>query len=177
MDRVIVAFESKDNRLRVKEMLEREGIFPASCTASGAGALRAALELGGGVVVCGYKMSDMSAPELAASLPQTGVLLLVASPTQLDMVADDDIFRIAAPLSRGDLAASVRMLMQLERQKVRQMRPRRPDLEKQIIAQAKEKFMEKQGFSEQEAYRAMQKKSMDQGRPLVEIAAEILKST
>lgn len=171
MDRVIVAFESEHSRLHVRDMLEREGIFPALCTGSGAAALRAALNMGGGVLVCGYKLADMSASELGASLPQGAVMLLVAPPAQLDMYADDDIFRLASPVSRGDLAASVRILQQLERRGTR-----RPDSQQQRILAAKQLLMRRDGIDEQQAHRLMQKQSMDSGARLIDVAEDILRS-
>lgn len=174
MDRVIVAFGTEQGRLRVKEMLENTGISPASSTCSGAAVLRAALSMGGGVVVCGPKLRDMSALELASSLPPTGVMLMVAAPAELDLQADDGIFRMALPLSRSDLAASVRLLLQLERQRVRQLLPARSEEEKRLIAEAKQHLMTQRGMTEQAAYRQIQKRSMDRGARLADIALEIL---
>lgn len=174
MDRVIVAFESENSRLRVKDMLEREGIIPSVCLSSGADVLRAALRMSGSVIVCGFKFGDMSAVELAASLPAHCALLVVAPAVQLDFHDSGNVFKIAAPVSRSDLAASVRMLMQADHRTDKKPLPNRTEDDNETIARAKRLLMERNNMLEEEAHRFMQKKSMDSGSRLVVVARQIL---
>lgn len=176
MDRVIIAFESENSRSRVKDVLEREGITPSVCLASGAGALRAVLQMGGGVIVSGFKLSDMSAIELAASLPENCILLVVAPVVQMNLYYGDNVFKVAAPVSRSDLAASVRMLMQFDHRKSKKPLPMRTEDDNLVIANAKLLLMERNHMLEDEAHRFMQKKSMYSGFRLVDIAKQILDS-
>ncbi len=66
------------------------------------------------------------------------------------------------------------MLMQMERRKVRERIPKRSEDEKKVIGEAKRLLMERNYMSEDEAYRFLQKRSMDSGERLFDIAAEIL---
>jgi len=174
LDRVIVAFDTENNRMRVKDMLEREGIHPASCQWSGAAALRALVRMGGGVLVCGFKLSDMSAAELSGLIPDLSVMLVVAPASQLHLFNGDNVFKLPAPVSRSDLAASVRMLMQMEHQMVKRSLPQRSHDDKALIASAKMLLIERNSMSEDQAYRFLQKKSMDSGLRMIDVAREIL---
>ena len=155
-------------------MLEKEGITPDICCNSGAAVRRAAAKLGGGVVVCGYKLTDISAFELAQAIHECSLILVIAPKAQLGMYDGDVVFKLPAPVSRTDLAASVRMLMQMERRRVRERIPKRSEDEKKLITEAKRLLMERNYMSEDEAYRFLQKRSMDSGGRLCDIAAEIL---
>ncbi len=59
-------------------------------------------------VVCGFKLPDESAEDLFADLPSSCAMLMVAVQNLLDLCQTDDIFKLASPVSRGDLTASVR---------------------------------------------------------------------
>lgn len=176
-DRVIVAFDTERSRTHVKEMLEKEGIFPSVCCNSGAAARRAAAKLGGGVVVCGYRLPDTSAFELATSIHECSLILVVATTTQLAMYDGDIVFKLPSPVSRTDLAASVRMLLQMERRRVRENIPKRSEDDKQAIAAAKQLLIDRNYMTEEEAYRFLQKRSMDTGARLTDVAHEILQSS
>jgi response regulator NasT len=169
-----VAFENRDSGLRVKSMLEREGIFPLACAESGAGALRAALNIDGGVVVVGYKLPDMPVGQLATMVPPNSVVLVVAPSAQLDYFSDDSVFCVAAPVTRGDLAASVRMLMQMENRRIQKAGTKDAGNEKALVHQAKQLLMHRNHMQEDAAYRFMQKQSMNRGLKMADLARDIL---
>lgn len=155
-------------------MLEKEGITPSACCSSGAAARRAAARLGGGVVVCGCRLADISAFEMAASIHECSLILVVAPKAQLSLYDSDLVFKLPSPVSRSDLAASVRMLLQMERRIVRAHIPKRTEDDRQLIDEAKRLLMERNCMSEEEAYRFLQKRSMDAGERMADIAAEIV---
>ena len=65
MDKIIVAFENENNRKRVCDMLEASGIIVGVSCRSGAEAIRAVRKLSGGIVICGFKLSEMTVSDLA----------------------------------------------------------------------------------------------------------------
>ncbi len=174
MDGVIVAFDCEKSRLRVKQMLEHEGIEVCACYSSASQAMRLAAKLGGAVIVCGALLGDMSANELASMCEDSCAVVVIASAVQLEMYDSKKLFKLPSPVTRSDLASSVRMLMRSERTRKKSNVPKRSDGERQTIARAKALLMERNLMSEDEAYRFMQKKSMDAGARMVDLAREIL---
>jgi AmiR/NasT family two-component response regulator len=176
MDRIVVAIENEGIRKRISDMLEASGILIRGSCRSGAEAIRWIKKMGGGIIICGYKLADMMASDLAVDLNGAAMILVIATPSLLNMCNNESIFKLAAPVSKGDLIASVRMLMQLEEKHIRISPPRRTDKENAEVAQAKELLMSKNGMSEEEAHRYIQRKSMDSGAKAVETARLIIES-
>lgn len=175
MENVIVAFESDKSCWRIRETLENTGTAACIVCKSGAEVKRVVSKQRISTVICGYKFSDESAEELFDDLPRGCAMLLVAVQSRLDLVGSDGIFKLAAPVSKGDLIASVRMLLQ-GRQLEKPDKPPRPRSgeEQAIIERAKALLMARNGMGEGQAHRFLQKKSMDSGVKLVQAAQMIL---
>ena len=107
-------------------------------------------------------------------LPISCAVLVVAVQTMLDMIGGDNIFKLAAPATRSDLLASVRMLMQTGHRRERTVKNQRTDEERAVVERAKHILIERNGMSEEQAHRFLQKKSMDSGVKLVQTAQMIL---
>ena len=110
------------------------------------------------MVICGFRLPDGSGEDLFDDLPDSASMLMIAPQSQLDLV-NEEIFRLPSPISRGDLIASVRMVLQMSRRLARLIRPRRSDEERDVITQAKYLLMERNGLTEEQAHRFLQKKS------------------
>jgi response regulator NasT len=174
MDRIIVAFESEANQTRIKDMLESGGLSVKKTCRSGAEVIRNVKKMGGGVVVCGFKLGDMTASELAYDLQRIAMVLAVAPATQMALCENEDLFKLPAPVTKGDLLASVRMLVQMQNRYIRMMLPRRSGEEEGIVNRAKELLMNRNCMTEAEAHRFLQKKSMDTGSKMVDTARMII---
>ena len=177
MEKIIVAFESEKTALRVKELLEGGGAAACLVCRTADQVRRAINKLPVPAVVCGYKLGDQTAELLFDDLPLSCAMLVLASQSMLELMQNDDIFRLPTPVSRGDLAASVRMLLQIGRRLERYVRPRRSREEQSLIDQAKRLLMDRNDMTEEQAHRYLQKKSMDSGAKLVQTAQLVLDST
>jgi response regulator NasT len=175
LDKIIVAFENDNNRRRVCELLESGGMIVGGSFRSGADVIRAVGRISGCIVVCGYKFPDMTAVDLAHNVGNRAMVLVIASQQLLNMIEDERIFKLATPFSRSDLLSSVKILMQMEG-KVFKGPPRRTGKEAAEIARAKELLMMRNGMTENEAHRFIQRRSMDTGRKAVETARLIIQS-
>ena len=100
-------------------------------------------------------------------------MLMIAPQHQLDMVSEE-IFRLPAPISRSDLVNSTKMVLQMSHRLGRMIKPRRSDEDREVIRQAKSLLMERNGLTEDQAHRLLQKKSMDSGVNLVQTARLVL---
>ena len=176
MEKVIVAFESEKSCWRVKEILENSGTASCVLCRSADQVKRAVNKLHISTVICGYKLPDASAEELFDDLPTSCAMLLVGVQNLLDLCQNDDIFKLTSPVSKGDLVASVRMLIQVGHRLERFVRPRRSQEEQELIAQAKQLLMDRNGMTEEQAHRFLQKKSMDSGAKLIQTAQLVLDS-
>ncbi|WP_297235173.1 ANTAR domain-containing response regulator [uncultured Flavonifractor sp.] len=176
MEQVIVAFENTKNAGRIKDILETSGTASCILCKTADQVRRTVNKLHITALICGFKLADQSAEALAGDLPPSCAVLVLASQNLLDLLQDDDLFRLPAPVSKGDLTASVRMLLQMGRRLERALRPRRSPEEQALIQQAKALLMDRNGMTEEQAHRFLQKTSMDNGTKLLQTAQMVLDS-
>lgn len=174
MDKVIVAFENVKSAERVREILENSGTASCIVCRSSSEVKRVVGEQHIGTVVCGFKLPDESAEGMFGDLPSYCAMLMVAVQSMLDLCQNSDIFRLASPVSRGDLIASVKMLIQMGHRLETFVRPRRSEEEQSMIREAKAVLMDRHGMTEEQAHRFLQKKSMDTGAKMVQTAKLVL---
>ena len=176
MEQVIVAFENPKSAGRIKEILETSGTASCILCKTADQVRRTVNKLHITAVICGFKLADQSAAALAGDLPSSCAVLVLASQNLLDLLQNDDLFQLPAPVSKGDLTASVRMLLQMGRRLERALRPRRSPEEMEVIQQAKALLMDRNGMTEEQAHRFLQKSSMDNGTKLLQTAQMVLDS-
>lgn len=174
MEYVVVVFSNEAAQHRVARMLESEGWRGVCCCHTGADAIRTVRKLGAAAVICGFKLRDMTATELAASVRGAAALLVMASPVNLSFCEGENLLKLATPASRTDFFASLDLLRRV-RPPVRPQSIRRED-DLRAIRRAKELLMDRNRMTEQEAHRFLQKHSMDAGARLEETARRIIES-
>ena len=172
MRQIVVAFERQSNCDRLREALESTGEFSCLTCRSAAQVKRTVAKLRLDLVVCGFKLTDESCETLYFDLPQRCAMLMVAPQAQLELCAAPGIFKLPAPVGRGSLLASVRILAQMVQ--TNQTPVRRGQEEKELVARAKALLMEQDGMTEAEAHRWLQKRSMDHGARLTDTARRVL---
>lgn len=171
MDRLVVAFANENAQLRVRRMLESSGRWPTGYYVSGANAIRAVRKLGSAVIICGFRLKDMTASELGHHLLGIANLLVLSSTANLSFCEGKNLYKLAAPAKKSDFFELLDFLQELE---YKHARPCRPAEERRLIEQAKEFLMEHRGMTEAEAHRFLQKTSMDAGNRMEETARHIL---
>jgi two-component system, response regulator PdtaR len=176
MENIIVAFENENNRKRICDMLEASGITVRVSCKSGGEAIRAVRKMSGGIVICGFKLAEMTAADLAYDLGSQAMILAIAPPQQLELCGNDNVFKLPTPFSRGDLVSTIRMLVQMQEKHYKSAPPRRTEKEISDISRAKELLMSKSGMTEQEAHRFIQRRSMDTGAKAAETARLIIET-
>ena len=173
MDRIVTAFAHEEAQRRILRLLEAGGYTVAGSFFSGADVIRAVHKLDGAAVVCGFRLRDMTAPELAEDLdPGTGVLV-IASAANLDLCQGENLYRLPVPASRADLYASLDTLLHQRR---RRPPPARQEEAQRLIRRAKELLMDVNRMSEAEAHRFLQKRSMDTGLRLEQTARLVIET-
>lgn len=174
MQKVIVAFESETNSAKIREIIESGGVASCLICRSAAEVKRVVHKQRLNIIICGFKLPDENCQDLYQDLPGNCYMLMVAPQVRLELCEEDGIFKLASPVRRGDLLASVRMLVQMNQRYVIQHRPQRTEEEQALIGQAKAVLMDRHDMTEEQAHRFLQKKSMDNGAKLVDTARIIL---
>ena len=155
-------------------------IEPDAVFCSGAEAL-AALEEEPAVLLIGWRLSDMTGPELArAAGDQADMLMIVPADFDAWEAGCGHVLTLVNPISQDALAASVRTMLFCS-EKMQALKKKADKLsrtleERKIIERAKGRLMDTLHLSESDAHYRMQKQSMDSGRRIVDVAREILES-
>lgn len=177
MTNIIVVFAKLEDAKKIKNILVKNGMGVTAVCTSGAQALSYADEFHDGIMVSGYKLTDMLCVELKSHLPENFELVVMASQRALAEASGIGIMGLAMPLKVHELINTVDLVSQnvLRRRKRRREKPKaRSEEETAVIAKAKRLLMERNNMTEEEAHRYIQKHSMDNGTDLVETAQMVL---
>jgi response regulator NasT len=174
---IIIAFPKIEDANSIKTILIRNGFeVNATCT-TGAQAIGIANELDEGIVISGYRLSDMLYRELNGYLPKGFELLLLATTQRLSECNEGSIISLSMPIKVQDLINTLQMMTYnyMRKKKRDKNKPKdRSQEQRETIQRAKLLLMERNNMSEDEAHRYIQKTSMDSGTNLVEMAEMIL---
>lgn len=174
MEPVIVAFENPKTGRQICDLLESTGTAACLPCASGDQVRRLLNRQSARCVVCGPHLADGPAEWLYEDLPPSCSMLLVGPKHQLDLCANPDIFKLTTPIRREEAVSTVQLLIQFSHRMERFVRTSRSTTEQQTVERAKRALMDRQGLSEEDAHRLIQKRSMDSGMRLAQTAKKIL---
>ena len=182
--KVLIAEDEAIIRLDLKEMLEEEGIEVVGEASDGEAAIRLATERGPDLVIMDIKMPGMDGLTAAERITEQGLgaVLILTAFSQRDLVkraADAGAMGyLVKPFQKSDLmpAIDVAIARHAEMTAVRSESASLADqLEtRKAVDRAKGRLMQDQALSEPDAFRHIQKRAMDERRPMKEIALEIV---
>ncbi len=176
MVRTVVAFNKQETLDSIASMLEDNGIPVRYRCRTGPEVIRAIKKMGGGVVICYYKLLDMTADEMAFELQGSADFLVAAKPAYLELCENENLFKIPMPIKVGEFIGSVNVLLQLDQKRSKAEIPKRSPEDELLILQAKQLLMEKNGMTEPQAHRYLQKKSMETSSKMTDTARLILQA-
>lgn len=165
---------------KLKQLLSAARIEPDIVCHTGAQAL-GALKESGAVLLTTWRLEDMTGMELAEQAGEAvEVLMIVPQDQEMEPAKYGNVLLLRNPLSPDALISAVRT-MRFCAQRLQTVKKRADKLakmleERKIIERAKGKLMDTLHLSESEAHYRIQKKSMDSGKRIVDIAREILES-
>lgn len=176
MGSIIIVFPKIEDAKRIRLMLMRYGLETAAVCTTASNVLSGVHHMDSGVVICSYRLPDMHYSQLAKYLPEYFEMLLLTAASEAGN-CPEEIMSLTYPVKPNDLAGTVEMMLaQLDRRlKKRKTLPKkRTQQEQNYINNAKWVLMERNNMTEQEAFRYIQKCSMDSGTNMVETAQMIL---
>ena len=176
MSSIVIALPKIEDAKKIRAVLARHGFTVASVCTTASNALSSASELGSGVLICSHRLPDMNYLDLSECMPRDFEMLLLASQRIIDE-APNSVSTVQMPMKASVLIDTVNdMLYHLERRiKKEKKKPKaRSWKEQNYISNAKMMLMQRNHLSEDEAYRYIQKSSMDSGTNMVETAQMLL---
>lgn len=177
MTNIIVAFAKIEDAKSIKNVLVKNGFGVTAVCTSGAQALSYADEFHDGIVIAGYRLTDMICVGVKDNLPKGFEMVVTAPQRVLTEVQGSGIIGLAMPLKVHELVSTVDMLSQgiVRRRRKQREKPRvRGEKEASVIESAKQLLIMRNNMTEEEAHRYLQKHSMDNGINMVETAQMVL---
>ena len=182
--RIVIAEDEAIIRLDLKEMLEEEGLDVVGEASDGEAAIRLARESGPDLVILDIKMPGMDGLTASEKIVEEGLaaVLILTAFSQKDLVkraADAGAMGyLVKPFQKSDLMPAIEIAL-ARHAELTAVKQESADLTEQLetrktVDRAKGKLMDDHGISEAEAFRQIQKRAMNERRPMKEIASEIL---
>lgn len=177
MGSILIAMPKMEDANKIAKIVHSSGMsFQVDICSMGAEVLRTSHDRDFGVVICTKRLRDMNYTDLEEYLPSFFGLIVLTSDASLETRSDRCV-KLMYPLKRSDLTATIEMMTSgfyRQRKKKKQAPKKRDEKEQKMIDQAKALLMERNGMTEPEAFRYLQKNSMDYSRSMVESAQMIL---
>ena len=182
--RVIIADDESLIRMDLREMLTNLGYLVVGEVADGRSAVNQARELRPDIIIMDIKMPDMDGIEAAKTLTEERIapVVLLSAYSQRDLVQRAREAGVVAylikPYREEELAPAIEVAL-ARFQEFKELETQVTDLEqaletRKLVDRAKGILMDKQGLSEAEAFRKIQKMSMDNRKPMKDVAEAII---
>lgn len=182
--RAVVALANSEAAEKIKYALQRNGYAVEEICTSGSEALRRIRTGSTDILLINFDMPDMTGLEVATIVGDENlcsVLLFVTSVQRefcADVVEDYDITLFPKPVGVEGLLNTLEMIVQSRRRMGRLERElsklKRELDDRKLIEKAKGILMKRKSISEAEAYRRIQKMSMDSRVAMRDIAEKII---
>lgn len=182
--RIIIAEDDPLNRTDLKEELQNQGYLVVGDAGDGQSAVNLARELRPDLVVMDIRMPQLDGISAAEILTRESVapVLLITGFPDLETVERAKevgvVHYLTKPWRQSDIKPSIEIALWRFRE-YRALEKQVKDLEdklatRRVVEQAKGLLMQKQGLTEREAFRRIQKLSMNNRKSMREVAEAIL---
>jgi two-component system, response regulator PdtaR len=182
--KVLIAEDEAIIRLDLKEMLEEEGITVVGEAADGEAALRLAKEREPDLVIMDIKMPGMDGLTAAEQVVEQdlGAVLILTAFSGHDLVQRaaeaGAMGYLVKPFQKSDLLPAIELAV-ARYQELAAVKKESASLSerletRKVVDKAKGRLMDEQGLSEADAFRAIQKRAMDERRSMREVAESVL---
>lgn len=165
---IIIASTNTKAAEHIRQILQSGQLFVENIFSSGAEVLYYASIRPGAVVVCG-KLTDMPAVTLADMLPQNFDIVLLLPSGEPQTAFFSNMITLNMPLNRIEFLNTVRMLATTKNETYIRKEVRNESEEK-LISMAKDVLMERHHLSEREAHKLLQRRSMETGMKMIDVA-------
>lgn len=182
--RITLALQNTEAAEKIKYALQRSGYIVGEVCTSGGEAIRRVRAGATDLLLINLEMPDMTGLEVATIIGDENlcsVILFVSTEKKalcLDIIEDYDITLFTKPVNVSSLLGTIEVVLQNRRRIGRmekEMTALKESLEsRKVIERAKGILMKRKSISEGEAYRRIQKMSMDSRVSMKDIAEKII---
>ncbi|MGH2810799.1 MAG: ANTAR domain-containing response regulator [Actinomycetota bacterium] len=184
LPRIVIAEDEAIIRMDLKEMLEEEGYNVVGEATDGETAVKLAEDNNPDLVILDIYMPGMDGLTAAAKIgeKELAAVLILTAFSQRDLVEkaarSGAMAYLVKPFQKHDLVPAVELAI-ARWAEARALATESKDLNQRLearkmVEKAKGKLMEKEGFSESDAFRFIQKAAMRQRMAMKEVAEQIL---
>lgn len=184
--RVVVAEDEALIRLDLKEMLEEVGHMVVGEAGDGMSAVELAAKIKPDLVIADIKMPIMDGLEAAEKIIELEIcpVLILTAYSEKELVERASragvMSYLVKPFKKGDLLPAIEVAM-ARYEEVKDLEGKVKELEerfetRKLVDRAKGILMDSQGLTEAQAFRRIQKLSMDKRIPMKEIAKTIIEA-
>lgn len=181
---IIIAVGNEEAGNKIKQVLTGSGFAVTGICISGSEAIRKVRTLKPALLLANYELPDTTGFEVAKIIAGNNLcsVVLLTDDNQKGYVEsrarDLDIVCLVRPVGRALLLNTVELMLK-SRIRIQKLEAELNEMKinldtRKLIDKAKGLLMEKLGLSEQEAYRKIQKQSMDTGVPMKEVSKIII---
>lgn len=172
MREIIIASQNPQAAERIRSILQSDHILVGHLYRSGAEVLSFASIRPDAVVICG-KLPDMSAVTLAGMLPNGFDMIWLVPSGEPEPMYRSNLITLNMPLNRMEFLSAVHMLAANGAEQSCPRKTVRTTEQEELLRVAKERLMARHHFSEREAHKFLQRRSMESGLRLLEVARRI----
>lgn len=180
MSSIVVANSNPEHAKKIAAVLRSSGLYVGTVCTTGAQVMDfTSKHYHGGIVVCSVKLRDMAAVNLPRMAGSAYDFLFLVSSQLTSMCESLEQATLMLPISRMSLISTVNMFLNLADYtslSIKKKLTAENFDDKQLLKNAKDLLMKRNNFTEPQAHRFIQKKSMDTGKKMVETAMIILNS-
>jgi len=182
--RVTIALQNVQAAEKIKLACQRSGYLVGDICTSGNEAIRRVRAEASDILLINFEMPDMTGLEAATIIGDENLcsVVLFVSPMQrdfsIDIISDYDITMFVKPINGVALMSTLEVVLQ-NRRRIRKLETELSKLkrgmeDRKLIEKAKGILMKRKSISEGEAYRRIQKMSMDSRVAMRDIANKII---
>lgn len=169
---IFIAFDNRKIAVSIAKILITNGNNVAAISKSSVELMNSLHYYPSGIIITGCIFDGFRTERMIENVSEEFNFIVVGNKMQIDDLPDERVFKLSTPLQKNDLICSVDLLMTMDTEYKSTTRKNVQD--DKIIQRAKSVLIDMYSMSEDQAHRYMQKKSMDTGRKMVDIARIIL---
>lgn len=171
-DNIFIAFDNYKTSVSIAKILIANGNNVVLIAKSFNELIQSLSYYPAGIIITGCTFDGIRTERAIDDITEDFSIVVIGKKAQIDNFSDGRAFKLSMPLQKNDLICSVEMLMATDNKYKTLLH--KEENEERIILKAKQHLIDMYSMSEEEAHRYIQKKSMDTGKKMSEIAEIIL---